>query len=363
MNNNDLKNVPLAGGTDSLKQQSNHSKNVLDNQVELTQHIDKLSDFMQTKFHKREWLLYPFIQQKGTAMLYAKTGIGKTFLALSMALAISVGKSFLKLVGEKPYRVLYIDGEMAADEVQERIKAISLGFGIDPFKNENLYIWTSDRQDNYVMPSLINPKGQKMVDDFLETTHIDLLIFDNLSVLCNGIRENDADSWARFQDWLLSLRRRGYSVLEIHHGGKNGDFRGNSKMQDILTYTMDLKRPDIYKKSEGARFEIHLGKTRGLCNEDIEPYEARLVEADNGGLEWIASGVRSVKSECKAAQMQQAGELSAQGKSTREVAEIMGIGKSKAANLIKEFKLSDCPPDIGDADERTDEIDLSDMPI
>ena len=54
------------------------------------------------------------------------------------------------------------------------------------------------------------------------------LILDNLSSLTAALRENDSDSWSPIQQWLLRLRRRGISVLIVHHAGKGGEQRGNA---------------------------------------------------------------------------------------------------------------------------------------
>jgi putative DNA primase/helicase len=51
---------------------------------------------------------------------------------------------------------------------------------------------------------------------------VELLILDNLSSLTAGLRENDSDAWSPIQEWLLRLRRRGISVLIVHHAGKRG---------------------------------------------------------------------------------------------------------------------------------------------
>jgi len=48
---------------------------------------------------------------------------------------------------------------------------------------------------------------------------VELLILDNLSSLTVGLRENDSDGWSPIQEWLLRLRRRGISVLIVHHAG------------------------------------------------------------------------------------------------------------------------------------------------
>ena len=315
--------------------QDNSTQTVATNQENSSYKVDSLSDFMAIEFPKRKWLLYPFIQEQGTAMISAGTGIGKTYIALSIALAISTGKSFLRFTAETPARVLYIDGEMAAEEIQARITDLSKGFGINPADNKNLLIWTSDRQPDNIMPNLSQPEGQRMIADFLATNPVNLIIIDNLSVLCNGIRENDAESWSKFQEWLLLLRRQGYSVLEIQHNGKNGDYRGSSKQQDILTYTICLKRPDNYKKSEGARFEIHFCKTRGLSGEDTEPYEAQLEGSQESGLAWTMKDVQSHKLEQKQAEESRARELKAQNKTQQEIANIMNISIGKVNSLLK----------------------------
>ena len=52
---------------------------------------------------------------------------------------------------------------------------------------------------------------------------MEFLILDNLSTLCGSLKENEGDSWTPVQTWLLSLRKRGVSVLLIHHAGKGGN--------------------------------------------------------------------------------------------------------------------------------------------
>jgi hypothetical protein len=72
-----------------------------------------------------------------------------------------------------------------------------------------------------------------------------------------GLRENDSDAWSPIQQWLLQLRRRGLSVLIVHHASKTGGQRGsadkftqsapplraerNSGQFDVRWQTRDLK--------------------------------------------------------------------------------------------------------------------------
>jgi hypothetical protein len=79
---------------------------------------------------------------------------------------------------------------------------------------------------DYGLPDLSDPKAQGFYDDVIADA--DLIIVDNLSTLCRGLKENDADSWVPVQQWALAQRRAGRSVLFIHHGGKSGQQRGAS---------------------------------------------------------------------------------------------------------------------------------------
>ena len=56
--------------------------------------------------------------------LYGPRGLGKTFVALGIAWAAASGASFLNWTASRPRRVLYIDGEMAAVDIRERLRLL-----------------------------------------------------------------------------------------------------------------------------------------------------------------------------------------------------------------------------------------------
>jgi hypothetical protein len=63
-------------------------------------------------------------------------------------------------------------------------------------------------------------------------------------------RENEAESWLPVQQWALSLRRRGISVLLDHHAGRNGEQRETSKREDVLDTMLTLRHPADYLTSD-----------------------------------------------------------------------------------------------------------------
>src|SRR5262249_31805588 len=138
------------------------------------------------------------------------------------------------------------------------------------------------------IPSLLGPEGQGMIENHIKDA--ELIILDNLSTLTFGGKENEAESWLPVQQWVLSLRRRGVSVLLIHHAGRNGEQRGTSRREDILDTMITLQHPENYKTEEGARFKVHFTKARNIYGADAEPFEAQM-RIENGASVWTIKEV------------------------------------------------------------------------
>jgi hypothetical protein len=85
-----------------------------------------VNEFLNMQLPKREMLLAPFLPSQGLGLLYAKRGVGKTHVALGIACAVATGGIFLKWQAPRPRKVLYIDGEMPAAAMQERLLRISV---------------------------------------------------------------------------------------------------------------------------------------------------------------------------------------------------------------------------------------------
>jgi putative DNA primase/helicase len=205
--------------------------------------------------------------------------------------------------------------------LQERLKAISAGFGRD-IPNDAFRILAADQVDSGI--NLSAGEGQRNLDPLLQD--IDLLILDNLSTLATTTSESASDAWVPMQNWLLKLRRRGTSVLLVHHAGTNGRQRGTSRREDALDTVVALRRPEDYSPDQGARFEIHFEKLRNRVDGvGAIPFEAR-VENVETGISWSLSDL-------KPPLLLQAAELFADGLTVREVAATLRISKSEAGRL------------------------------
>ena len=282
--------------------------------------VTDVRDFIQMQLPSRETILSPWLPAQGLAMIYAPRGVGKTHVALGIAYAVASNTSFLGWQPPKAHGVLYLDGEMPAALMQERLSALVKTELLAPFK-----LITPDLQKN-AMPDLAKYEGQMMLSPYLED--IDLIIVDNISTLCRYVKENEADSWRPVQEWALSMRAAGKSVLFIHHAGKGGHQRGTSKREDILDTVIVLKRPEDYKAKDGAVFEIHFEKARGFLGTDAQSFEAQLITKPNEPIQWVTRPLQDGSYE-------QVVHLANKGHSQKEIAMQMNLHKSNVSRNIK----------------------------
>ncbi|MCG5495639.1 AAA family ATPase [Ectothiorhodospira variabilis] len=282
-----------------------------------------LSDFLAQKFPPRDNLLAPWLPSQGLCMVFAQRGIGKTHFALGVAYAVASGGAFLGWEAPEPKGVLYLDGEMPAGAMQERLAAIVASAEHEaaaPFD-----ILTPDLQPEG-MPRLDSAQGQDAIESILTPEH-KLIVVDNISTL-TATRENEADGWSTTQAWALRQRSAGRSVLFIHHAGKGGAQRGTSRREDVLDTSIRLSRPQDYDPRQGACFEIHFEKARGILGEDVASLEATLAAGPDGSQTWVTRTVEE-------STFDRVVDLLREGLSQKEVALELEINKSNVNRHAK----------------------------
>lgn len=246
---------------------------------------------------------------------------------MGIAYAVATGSTFLKWSAPAPKKVLYIDGEMPACLMQERLKKLVAMFDKNPEKDFFKLI-TPDLQ-NKEMPNLSHKEGRDAIEPFVHAC--DLVIIDNISCLFRSSSENDADSWQEVQEWALDLRRRGKSILFIHHAGKSGAQRGTSKKEDALDVVINLKQPDNYLPEQGAYFEITFDKIRHFSGEAAHSFFVKLIE-EEGKWKW------QMMSNPEEEILVQVADLKAKGYTIQSMSAALQRTKSQIETLIAKAK-------------------------
>jgi DNA-binding NarL/FixJ family response regulator len=290
-----------------------------------------LKELLNKKIPPRQDLLSPWLQSQGLCMIYSTRGFGKTWVSLEIAYAVASGGQFLSWKSDNPAGVLYIDGEMPLVDLQNRAKQIYKRDSIEPQAPLN-FITPDVQEANF--PDLSTVDGQSQIESVI-SDEIKLVVLDNQTTLFRSLKESDSDSWLPIQNWMLSLRSKGKSVLLIHHAGKNGLQRGTSRREDVLDTVISLKRPKDYIQEEGARIEFHFEKSRSLLGEEVKPFEARLESKTNKeGLKLLNWTWKSLKDST----FESVCRLANEGLDNWEIAQDLDIHKSTVSRYVQRGK-------------------------
>lgn len=238
-----------------------------------------LSELLREAFPPRKVLLYrgqyPFLRAGDIHQLFAERGLGKTWILETLALVAATGCPALGLRAPHPCRVLYVDGEMSSEEVQERFDRLCHWLKVKS-QHDNLVVVGYDWQPTGFLPPLDTIEGQDALEEFVEPA--DLIILDNRSCLFDPEGEKDAVAWQPAQNYLLSLRRRSKATMLGHHANRQGGARGHSKAEDLMNVVMSLTRPEDYIPSQGASVVVGFTKTRGLQLNAAASFTATLTD-------------------------------------------------------------------------------------
>jgi len=219
-----------------------------------------LLEFVERKYPPAEYLLYPLVAKEKIIQIWAAPGIGKTLFSLELACALANGQNFLKYEWwnkSKPIPVLYVEGEMSAIELQERVNHT-----IERYRNENIEfnynlfkIAPLREQLNNKFDPLNIQLGQKRLELQLEQitkqfNQRPIVFLDNVSCLTN-FQEKDGKEWNSLMSFLIRLRSLGYTIIFLHHATKEGSTSSGSNAKERpVDMEIKLSEPEKWERQE-----------------------------------------------------------------------------------------------------------------
>ena len=158
----------------------------------------------------------------------AAPGIGKSSVELVDALAMTTGRNLIGHAPASPMRVWYWNGEDPLEEIERRVAAIVLRYGIEPEKIGDRLFLDSGREKEIIVAT-VERNGVQIatpVVDFviaaIEAKRIDVMTVDPF-VSSHRTPENDnaaidavAKTWAKIAD------KTGCAIELVHHVRKTG---------------------------------------------------------------------------------------------------------------------------------------------
>ena len=238
---------------------------------------------LNRKFPERDWLLTGLIKERQMMMLYAPTGVGKSWFAWSMACAIAGRGKFHSYENTCPKRALYLDGEMDGEDAQERLKVCAQATGADStllgehllYLPRQLQSYTSD------FPDLNDVDWQTRVIEFAKKQAVEVIVMDNFSTLAEIEDENSAAAFNGVTAFLLRMKQAGIAGVLVHHSNKaDSGYRGSQKLSVTFDLIVALRRPENAEGS-GCAFDVIIEKARSR----VDTLPVQLILGDFGWTE------------------------------------------------------------------------------
>ncbi|MBR9868290.1 MAG: AAA family ATPase [Oceanospirillales bacterium] len=182
-----------------------------------------------------QWLIEDYIPKQSVGMLYGPSGVGKSHVALDMAVKIANGIPWCDKDAQKGV-VLIMAGE-GQSGLKRRLQSIE--------KHNNISI---DQNNLFVSERAIGVDTDKGFMDLvaaieaLEVTP-DLIIVDTLSRHLMSSSENSNEDMAAVINRLEQLKQRyNTTILIVHHTGKNANngSRGASSIRANIDFSFVL---------------------------------------------------------------------------------------------------------------------------
>jgi len=254
-----------------------------------------LGALLDAQLPARDWLLTPWLREQESALIWAASGVGKTMLTLSLALAIAGGGSVLGWRAPRPARVLIVDGEMPLDDLKDRLTSLTAtveDLDLDAARKNLTILARHHQAPETPFPDFGAEDQQAAVLATIRGYRPDVVILDNLSTLATLDDENGAAETQRVVRLLTRLKQAKIATLVVHHSGKTGKtFRGSSMLATTFEVIIGLTREagaEALDASGSAHFKIEWTKFRGRRDPTVGDRTAILKETD-GVLRWSCS--------------------------------------------------------------------------
>ena len=176
-----------------------------------------VSELQDKTLPPMKWLIDDLLPVGGVVMLSAKPKMGKSFLAIQLALTVASGGEFLGFQAQK-HEVLYIDLETSQRSMKNRISMMTAD------APKGLYLMTP--QEVFEFGNIGNG-FESQVDYFLESHKgVKLVIVDTYGLIKGSrpsqyVYRQEYGEISHLNSWA---RKKGFTLVLIHHQNKQDDY-------------------------------------------------------------------------------------------------------------------------------------------
>ena len=278
-----LRNNSAAVASEKIKELDELSKSKSDDGV--IPHLT-FSEALHSDDVSIAWVVDKLIPRKGITMITGDSGVGKTWLALQLAISACIGAPFLDEFTASALSALYIDAEAGEILLKRRAKEIWNAITFDVPEIGEYYKGNENRIALRLSYQEIDLMNTECVDRLLrdiELTGTELVIIDPFNRVFTG-KENDAGDVAKFFNNIKRIRdATGCTFIFIHHARKRSFeapsdagqmLRGSTAIRAALDSHIFIRGIDnnlIRVEHDKSRYAV-----------PVEPFMAELVGVGEG---------------------------------------------------------------------------------
>jgi hypothetical protein len=213
----------------------------------------------------RDYLLENVFCTTSRWLISGDTGIGKTLFANELGFAMGASANFLNWSGvarpEQP-RIMYLDGEMPAETMKERIEEAATIYG-----DVEMYVYNRDDLGPEAMPPLNKPEGQKWLWHEIETIKPNVIVFDSLMCLLLGPLSEE-ETWAPMTPLVRQISARRIAQIWLNHTGHDATRSFGTKTKewefDLVSMLSKHETDDTAVIHTFTKARLRTPKTIGL---------------------------------------------------------------------------------------------------
>jgi hypothetical protein len=251
--------------------------------------------WLQRELPPPERLLGDLLTTTSRVFLVGPTGLGKTLLALRMAVGMARGIGFPPWHSVRAARVLYIDGEMPAELMKTRIADAARSAGCE-HSLDTLFVYSRDWAEELaklyptlgILEPLNTEQGQTFIRQLCDIIRPDVIVLDNVQALITGDLRDEVP-WTETLPLVTALTTRRIGQLWCDHTGWNTARQYGSSTKawrfdsvGIMTPLSDDDRRQRHEVAFTLSFDPPAGKARRRTPDNWEEFSPHIIRLCDG---------------------------------------------------------------------------------
>lgn len=237
-------------------------------------------DLLQAHSEPVEWVVDRLVPRRGVTMLSGEGGIGKSFFAMDLAIAVACGQPFVNTFDAVQGPVLYVDMENDEGTIGRRIDQLSRGRAVEAGE---LPIFIPKRGKPGVELQMDTPEGRAWLWGAICEHKPVMVVVDSLIAIHNG-DENSNVAMRQLMAGLDGMARDGdLGLVVVHHQRKRGVVNDAGQ---LMRGASDLRNSIVSHVAARRQHDDVVLFQHDKCRpaKPADPFSAHLVDKPDGSV-------------------------------------------------------------------------------